>query len=247
VLFVEVDNHTEPPAVVAAKIERYRKFFQRQVKDHRGRDVAMRSTLWEDSDRGGFPPVALVFTKNVGPDARMNRMKAIRDASRPCWEGQRQTEYDWSVAAEGEERDGWRSFDGTVPVIATHLEQLKAKGPHGAIWWRFGHSEWQTLTDALTNTNTHDDYLARDEQRRQEREAVRAHAEQRQPSWDEQERRQTTWACPSCGMEVSPGTVGAGRFSATRGGDPRRAAGSHDASPDLESSRACSAQGLHIQ
>jgi protein involved in plasmid replication-relaxation len=60
VLFVEVDNHTEPAAVVAAKIERYQKFFQRQVKDHRGRDVAMWSTLWEDSGRGRFPPVALV-------------------------------------------------------------------------------------------------------------------------------------------------------------------------------------------
>ncbi|MFF4484683.1 replication-relaxation family protein [Streptomyces sp. NPDC021218] len=34
VLFVEVDNHTEPAATVAAKISRYRRFFQRKVKDH---------------------------------------------------------------------------------------------------------------------------------------------------------------------------------------------------------------------
>lgn len=31
------------------------------------------------SGRGGFPPVALVFTKDVGAQARMNRIKPIRD------------------------------------------------------------------------------------------------------------------------------------------------------------------------
>ncbi|WP_329042219.1 replication-relaxation family protein [Streptomyces sp. NBC_00178] len=34
VTFVEVDNHTEPAAVVARKIENYRRFFQRTDKDH---------------------------------------------------------------------------------------------------------------------------------------------------------------------------------------------------------------------
>ncbi|WP_353962458.1 replication-relaxation family protein [Streptomyces sp. NBC_01221] len=33
VLFVEVDNHTEPPVTVARKIERYQRFFQRTVKE----------------------------------------------------------------------------------------------------------------------------------------------------------------------------------------------------------------------
>ncbi|MEU0002708.1 replication-relaxation family protein [Streptomyces microflavus] len=33
VLFVEVDNHTEPEALVARKIESYRRFFQRTTKD----------------------------------------------------------------------------------------------------------------------------------------------------------------------------------------------------------------------
>jgi hypothetical protein len=146
----------------------------------------------------------------------MNRMKAIRDASRPCWEGRWESDYGWTVAPEGEERDGWLSIDGTVPVIATHLGHLKAKGPHGPIWWRFGRAEWQTLTDALTNTNTRDDYLARDEQRRQEREAARALADQ--PPWDELERWQTSWACPSCGTDVTPGTVGEDGYQPAEGG-----------------------------
>ncbi|MER5466522.1 replication-relaxation family protein [Streptomyces sp. NPDC002668] len=216
VLFVEVDNHTEPAAVVARKIERYQKFFQRQVKDHRGRDVAMWSTLWEDSGRGGFPPVALVFAKDVGAEARLNRMKAIRDVSRPCWEGKWQSDHGWHVAPEGEEREGWWSFDGTVPVIATHLGQLKAKGPHGPIWWRFGRAEWQTLADALTNTNTREDYLARDEQRRQEREAARVVEDQLVR--DELERWQESWECPSCGTDFTPDTVGEDGYQPAEGG-----------------------------
>ncbi|MFF2433417.1 replication-relaxation family protein [Streptomyces sp. NPDC058107] len=46
VLFVEVDNHTEPAAVVAAKIDPYQRFFRRQVKNDQGRDVPLWSTLW---------------------------------------------------------------------------------------------------------------------------------------------------------------------------------------------------------
>jgi hypothetical protein len=37
------------------------------------------------------------------------------------------------------------------------------------VWWRFGHSHWQPITDALTNTETEDEYHAREGQRRQER------------------------------------------------------------------------------
>ncbi|GAA3479476.1 hypothetical protein [Streptomyces yanii] len=39
--------------------------------------------------------------------------------------------------------------------------------------WRFGRSDWQSITDALTNTGTEDEYDAREEQRRQEHEATR--------------------------------------------------------------------------
>jgi hypothetical protein len=169
VLFVEVDNHTEPAEVVAQKLVRYRAFFRRQVKDHRGRDIPLWSTLWDDSDRGGYPPTSLVFTKDVGPEARMRRMKKIKEASRACWEGRWCTDTGWQPPVGGEQQDGWWDFAGTVPVVATDLEHLRAKGPHGPIWWRFGRSEWQRLT----NTRTKAEYDARDEQRRAEGERVR--------------------------------------------------------------------------
>ncbi|MGN9796363.1 replication-relaxation family protein [Streptomyces sp. OZ13] len=106
VLFVEVDNHTEPAEVVARKIVRYREFFRRQVKDHRGRDIPLWSTLWDESGRGGYPPVALVFTKDVGPEARMRRMKKIKEASRACWEGRWYIDTGWQPPVDGEQQDG---------------------------------------------------------------------------------------------------------------------------------------------
>jgi hypothetical protein len=69
VLFVEVANGTGPPAKVADKVARYRRFFQRTVKDQGGQQVPLWSTLWQASGREGFPPVAFVFTKQVGPKA----------------------------------------------------------------------------------------------------------------------------------------------------------------------------------
>ncbi|MFD8079799.1 replication-relaxation family protein [Streptomyces sp. NPDC059718] len=59
VLFVEVDNHTEPAAVLADKIAHYHRFFQRTMNGHRvGDDVPLWSTRWDDSRRGGYQPVA---------------------------------------------------------------------------------------------------------------------------------------------------------------------------------------------
>ncbi|MGK3110564.1 replication-relaxation family protein [Streptomyces sp. WAC05858] len=203
VLFVEVDNHTEPPATVAAKINRYRTFFQRKVKDHQGRDVELWSTVWEDSGRGGYPPLALVFTKDVGPEARRNRMTKVAELSRDCWHGRWQRPgAEWGLD-DAEEQDGWHEYAGTVPVIATHLDQLRTKGPHGPVWWRFGRTTWQSLNDALTNTDTHAEYFARSDARQAAREA------QRPRGWGEtgrelEEQSTAHWPCPSCGRDVDP-------------------------------------------
>ncbi|WP_406423904.1 hypothetical protein [Streptomyces sp. NBC_01589] len=81
--------------------------------------------------RGGFPPVALIFTKDVGAHARMNRIETIRDLSRTCWQPRWQNPHGWSP--KNTEEDGWWDFTGTVPVIATHLDQLRTHGPHGLV------------------------------------------------------------------------------------------------------------------
>ncbi|WP_327180367.1 replication-relaxation family protein (plasmid) [Streptomyces sp. NBC_01335] len=147
VLFVEVDNHTEPAAVVAQKIQSYRRFFQRTVKDHQGRDVPLWSTLWGDSGRGGYPPLALVFAKTVSPTSTMNRITTIRDLSADSWRGHWHSD---GITASGA-RDGYQDYTGTVPVIATTLTLLRQHGPHGPVWWRYGHPDGQTLEHALDN------------------------------------------------------------------------------------------------
>ncbi|MGW3660021.1 hypothetical protein ACWD6R_32215 [Streptomyces sp. NPDC005151] len=84
------------------------------------------------------------------------------------------------------------------------------------MWWRFGRSQWQPITDALTNTGTKDEYYARQDQRRQEREMARVlEQEQRR---EELARWEAAWQCPSCQTDVEPGTVGEDGYRPAAGG-----------------------------
>ncbi|MFJ4467491.1 replication-relaxation family protein [Streptomyces sp. NPDC089424] len=56
VLLVEVDNCTEAADVVAAKFDKYLRFFRLQAKDHRGRDVPAWRNLYPPTGREGHPP-----------------------------------------------------------------------------------------------------------------------------------------------------------------------------------------------
>ncbi|WP_141747269.1 hypothetical protein [Streptomyces agglomeratus] len=98
-------------------------------------------------------------------------------------------------------KDGYRDYDDTVPVIVTTLARLQQHGPHGPIWWRYGHSTWETLEAALDNPDDHRAFRAREEERRLLR---RAQEEREQREREETARRQkaAAWACPTCGREV---------------------------------------------
>ncbi|WP_217207753.1 replication-relaxation family protein [Streptomyces sp. AC550_RSS872] len=198
-LFVEVDNGTEGPPIVADKIERYRRFFARRVS-LAGREVPLWRTVWPASPRDGYPPVALVFTKNVGQLAMQTRMREVGELAREHWRGE------WNgdgYAPEGQKPDGYRDYDRTVPLLATTLRLLAAHGPHGPVWWRYGHASWQPLVEALDNPDDYRAYSVRAEARRkaQEAELERARREQ------EAERRRLEagkWVCPTCQRFVYP-------------------------------------------
>ncbi|MEU0787790.1 radical SAM protein [Streptomyces sp. NPDC006173] len=49
------------------------------------------------------------------------------------------------------EQDGYDDFTDAIPVLFTTLDRLQASGPHAAVWWRWGHRQWETLPDALDN------------------------------------------------------------------------------------------------
>ncbi|WP_331719082.1 replication-relaxation family protein (plasmid) [Streptomyces sp. NBC_00289] len=198
-LFVEVDNGTEGPPIVADKIERYVRFFARRVTLS-GRELPLWRTVWPASPGEGYPPVALVFTKNVGAAALQARMREIGDLARDHWRGTWDAD---SPAHEGGKPDGYRDYDRKIPLLATTLRQLAEHGPHGPVWWRYGHQSWQTLTDALDNPDDYRAYSVRTEARRQAEEAERERARREQ----EEHRRgmeATRWWCPTCGHAVYP-------------------------------------------
>lgn len=75
-LFVEVDNGTESPEVLADKVARYAAFFKRPADPRRPAHASPGPALWhtvwphaapEHGRRPAYPPVAVVFTQDTGP------------------------------------------------------------------------------------------------------------------------------------------------------------------------------------
>ncbi|MFJ7280857.1 hypothetical protein [Kitasatospora sp. NPDC098663] len=73
-----------------------------------------------------------------------------------------------------------------MPVIATTLELLAARGPLGPIWWRYGRSGRHSPIEALENPNNRAAYDQR--QKAREKKARQAHRE-----------LMRTLACVDCG------------------------------------------------
>ncbi|MFJ3861925.1 replication-relaxation family protein [Streptomyces sp. NPDC090085] len=203
-LFVEVDNGTETRGQVAAKLDRYARFFARAEKSRSdGRERPLWRSVWTAPDEGReqpHPPVAIVFTKAMGPEAMDACMRGIAELSAPVWQG----EWHPGRSRDGEQPDGFRTFGGRVPVVACRLDRLAADGPHGPIWWRYGRKRGgQTLTAALDNNGyySRDAYQAREAARRREAEDQAA----ARKAAAAQAREASRWPCPGCGKPVYPG------------------------------------------
>ncbi|MFD5820258.1 replication-relaxation family protein [Streptomyces sp. NPDC127038] len=185
-LFIEVDNCTEEAPLIAAKFDKYARFFLRKEKDTDGIEKPMWCTRWttpaDDAYERVHPPVLLVFHQ-IGKRSAKSQMARVADLTRHHWQGR------WH--AEG----GYHSYDTCIPIVATTLESLREHGPAGPAFWRFGHDHRQRLTDAIGNPRR-DAYLAsrrqaarREQRRRKEREA--AEREARRP------------VCADCGRKFT--------------------------------------------
>ncbi|WP_406003352.1 replication-relaxation family protein [Streptomyces sp. NBC_00829] len=121
-LFIEVDNCHETAEELADKLEKYARFFRREMKDTDGRERPMWRTRWTapaswSGDRT-HPPVLLVFNR-IG-DRNPNRtVPRLTELTRHLWERERQ-------------RGGHHVYDGRIPIIATGLQNLREHGPAGA-------------------------------------------------------------------------------------------------------------------
>ncbi|MFC8374051.1 hypothetical protein ACFUIT_39950 [Streptomyces sp. NPDC057239] len=140
-----------------------------------------------------------------------------RDHWRGAWNGD-------GHAPEGEQPDGYRDYDRKVPLLATTLKLLAAHGPHVPVGWRYGHSTWQSLDDALDNPDDFRAYSVRAEARRKAREAELERA--RREREEERHRMEAAqWVCPGCRSSVYPdaGLTASGECSPCLS-DRRRAA-----------------------
>ncbi|MGW1729100.1 replication-relaxation family protein [Streptomyces sp. NPDC002306] len=107
VLLVEVDNCTETTDVLAAKFDKYLRFFRLKTKDHQEHDVPTWRLLYPPTGREGHPPVAVVYNPGtrLGPQALKNRMNTVMNETRAIWSGS--YERMSGLYSAGEDRDGY--------------------------------------------------------------------------------------------------------------------------------------------
>jgi hypothetical protein len=214
VLFVEVDNCTESADTLAAKFEKYLRYFRLKSKNPLGSESPVWRTQYPSTRREGHPPVVVVFNPGTrtGPQALKNRMNTVMELTRLVWSGS------YHVAGGGygaEERDGYYGYADAIPLLFTTLDRLQTSGPREAVWWRCGHGQWETLPDALANPADHDAWYARDEQRRHRRDEER---EQQHQEWAAERER---WAQePEPAPEAAPCERCKGPITGPLGHDP---------------------------
>ncbi|MGW7193889.1 hypothetical protein ACWGIP_32870, partial [Streptomyces sp. NPDC054838] len=193
-----------------------------QIKDTDGKDKPMRRTRWmaRVAERGEapHPPVLIVFNR-LGARDPNRTIPRLQEMTRPLW--------------AGEPADGFSSYDRKIPIIATGLRNLRAHGPGGPVFLRFGRTHMQPLRDAIGNPRR-DAVLARRAERMkvqqgEYQEQLRRAAEQKKA-----ERDAARPACASCGTkfdndrwentQLSPGAeppVAPDAVRAVRGQDRR--------------------------
>ncbi|MGW7613709.1 replication-relaxation family protein, partial [Streptomyces sp. NPDC054766] len=168
-LFIEVDNCTEEAVLIAAKFDKYARFFKKTEKDTDGIEKPLWRTRWSAPEGEAFervhPPVLLVFHQ-VGKRSAKKQMAKVAGLTRAHWQGR------WH--REG----GYHSYDTCIPIVATTLDLLREHGPTGPAFWRFGRDHREPLLDAIGNPRR-DAALARrrqaareEQQRRDEREVA---------------------------------------------------------------------------
>jgi hypothetical protein len=92
-LFIEVDNCHETAEELAAKLEKYARFFRRNAQDTDGKERPMWRTRWTVPEgRYGdtpHPPVLLVFNR-VGERNPNRTVPRLQELARHLWQGERQ-------------------------------------------------------------------------------------------------------------------------------------------------------------
>jgi hypothetical protein len=192
-LFIEVDNCFEVAATIAAKFDKYMRFYRRTVKDTDGREKAMWRTRWSaPPGRYGdvpHPPVLLVFHQ-VGPRPAAGQIKQVAALTRQHWQGEWDTD------------GGHHIYDGKIPIVATTLDLLREHGPTGPAFHRFGRNSRQCLLDAIGNPRRETADTRRHEANQARTAAYKAE-QQRLADEKASEREARRPVCASCGTKFT--------------------------------------------
>ncbi|MCX4523868.1 hypothetical protein OG402_40040 [Streptomyces anulatus] len=93
-------------------------------------------------------------------------------------------------------REGYHSYDGKIPIIAVGLRNLRAYGPEGPVFLRFGRDRLQPLLDAIGNPRLEAVYA-------REAEAARVHQEKYQAQLREAAREQAAKRAAEAAREAA--------------------------------------------
>ena len=180
-LLVEVDLHNETPEFIAEKIDRYAEYCALTYNGPKpeGQFAAVEKLpVWRrrypTAGPDSLPPIALVLG-GAGALGVNNLATKVKNLTRRHW----------NPTSPSRSRDPLFDFTGSIPIMYCHLDALLERGPHASIWWRFGSHDWQTLADALANT----EYTTRTK--------ARLAAEEKAAEDAEQARLDAT-RCPGC-------------------------------------------------
>lgn len=140
-MFIEVVNCHETAEELAAKLEKYARFFLRRVKDTDGRERPMWRTRWTvPADRYGetpHPAVLLAFN-HIGERNPNRTIPRLMELTLHLWKGQ------W-------QREGYHFYDGKIPIVAVGLKNLREHGPTGPVFFRLGRARPQPLLEVIGN------------------------------------------------------------------------------------------------
>lgn len=194
-LFIEVDNCHATAEELAAKLEKYARFFRRKVKDTDGRERPMWRTRWSApatwSGDAAYPPVLLVFNR-IGERNPNRTIPRLMELTRHLWQGERQK--------------GFHVYDGSIPIIATGLNQLREHGPASPVFLRFGRAQMQPLLEAIGNPRREAaEARAREEARthQEEHQAQVQRAAREQAAKKAAEREARRPVCADCGAKFT--------------------------------------------
>ncbi|WP_326715603.1 hypothetical protein OG758_47635 [Streptomyces sp. NBC_01474] len=171
---------------IAAKFDRYARFYQRTAKDIVG-GARLWSIRWNyDTALTEIRCRPFCWCSTRSAPAPRTQIRNIAALTRHHWEGR-------------PDREGaFHSYRGKIPIVETRLDLLREHEPHGPVFWRFGRKHREDLWSAVGNPRE-EATLRQRAQAHRERQAQEKRQQARQAAQREARRP----SCTRCGQKLT--------------------------------------------